>query len=672
MHQLFEEQVEKTPHAIAVVFKEQKLSYHELNTRANQLAHYLQNLNLQNTGVKEEVLVGLCIERTTPEMLVAMLAILKAGGAYVPLDPSYPPERLNLMLLDAQVKVLIAQHKWVTKLRQSEAQLVCIDTDWEVISQQSQENPDLQVSSDNLAYVIYTSGSTGKPKGVAIPHRAIARLLLNANYIQIDSTDNIAQVSNISFDAATLEIWGALLHGAKLVIIDRDTILSPHDFANCIRDQEISILFLTTALFERLASLVPQAFQPLKYLLFGGETVNPQRVREVLKNNSPQQLLHVYGPTESTTFASWYLIEKVSLNATNLPIGKPISNTQIYILDCRLQPVPIGVPGELYIGGDGLAREYLNRRELNAEKFIPNPFYKSKQTALSARKSKNSKVKTQLPITSPQSPVPSPQSPIPNYQSPTPKLYKTGDLARYLADGNIEYLGRIDNQVKIRGFRIELGEIEAILNQYPGIRECVVLAREDKPDNKYLVAYIVPDHELASPQLNLTRSKEQNKLADKSLSESIRDIRSHLKEKLPEYMLPSRFVLLPKLPLTANGKINYRALPKPEEYKVEETAFIAPQTPTQEIIAEIWTEVLGVNKVSIHDNFFEIGGHSLLATLVMGRLHDSFQIDLPLRCLFENPTIASLAEIIEKIRFTFEQLQFAPGDESGNREEIEF
>ncbi|KST68574.1 amino acid adenylation domain-containing protein [Mastigocoleus testarum] len=644
IHQLFEEQVEKTPNAVAiatplrsitVVFKEQKLinpplsplvrgireikdrsfsplsrgvggisnfigmSYHELNIRANQLAHYLQNLNLQNlnlqnTGVKEEVLVGLCVERTTPEMLVAMLAILKAGGAYVPLDPSYPPERLKLMLLNAQVKVLITQYKWITKLPETEARLVCVDTDWEVISQQSTQNPVNRVKSDRLACVIYTSGSTGKPKGVAIPHRAIARLLLNANYIQIDSTDNIAQVSNISFDAATLEIWGALLHGAKLVIIDRDTVLSPHDFANCIRDREISILFLTTALFERLSSLIPQAFQSLRYLMFGGETVNPQRVREVLKNNPPQKLLHLYGPAESTTLASWYLVKSVSPNATNLPIGKPISNTQIYILDRQLQPVPIGVPGELYIGGDGLAREYLNRPELTAEKFIVQTRHN---------------VET-LHATSLQG----------------LRLYKTGDLAKYLPDGNIEYLGRIDNQVKIRGFRVELGEIEAVLSQHSGVRESVIATQKDTLGNQSLVAYVT----LLQQSLNLD------------------DLRSFLIAKLPEYMVPSAFVELETLPLTPNGKVNRSALPTPDITAfTRSNQFIAPHTPTQELLATIWAEVLGLKQIGIHDNFFALGGHSLLATQLISRVREAFCVEIPLSSLFTNPTIEQLSLAIE-------------------------
>ncbi|MFB2836660.1 non-ribosomal peptide synthetase, partial [Floridanema evergladense] len=368
LHQLFEEQVEKTPDAVAVVFENQQLTYRELNQRANQLAHYLRSL-----GVGADVLVGICVERSL-EMIVGILGILKAGGAYVPLDPTYPQDRLSFMLNDTGVKVLLTQENLVNSLPKHEALIVCLDSDWQTMNQASQENLHSRVSAENLAYVIYTSGSTGTPKGVVVTHQAVNRLVKNTNYIQITADDRIAQASNIAFDAATFEIWGALLNGAKLVIITKSVLLSPPELAISLRENQIGILFLTTALFNQLAREVPQAFSGLRCLLFGGEAVDPFWVREVLDKGTPQQLLHVYGPTENTTFSSWYLVEDLPLSATTVAIGRPIANTLIYILDQYLQPVPVGVPGELHIGGAGLARGYLNRPELTNEKFILHPF----------------------------------------------------------------------------------------------------------------------------------------------------------------------------------------------------------------------------------------------------------------------------------------------------------
>jgi len=449
IHQLFEEQVERTPNAVAVVYGNQQLTYTQLNCRANQLAHYLRSL-----GVGGDVLVGICVERSV-SMVVGLLGILKAGGAYVPLDPEYPTERLTLILEDAQVKVLLTTDKLADTIPLQEASVICYNHFSAQIALQSEENPTAQVTSDHLAYVIYTSGSTGKPKGVSVTHRGVIRLVMNTNYINIEPQDVIAQASNYAFDAATFEIWGALLQGAQLLGVSKQLALSPTDFAALIREQRISVLFLTTALFNQIAQAVPDAFNSLRYLLFGGEAVDPKWVQQVLKNGGPQRLLHVYGPTENTTFTSWYWVQDVPKDATTIPIGRPIANTIVYILDSDLQPVPVGVPGELHIGGAGLARGYLNARELTQQKFIPNPFNHS------------------------------------NTQQNS-KLYKTGDLARYLPDGNIEYLSRIDNQVKIRGFRIELGEIEAVLNQHPLVQESVVVTRTNTSGDQSLVAYLVP------------------------------------------------------------------------------------------------------------------------------------------------------------------------------------
>ncbi|MEW6495762.1 MAG: amino acid adenylation domain-containing protein, partial [Cyanobacteriota bacterium] len=614
IHQLFEEQVEKTPDAIALTYEDAvrasldinaktnilgkpnlpaSTTYQELNRRSNQLAHYLQKL-----GVGSDVLVGLCVQRSR-EMIVGMLGILKAGGAYVPLDSTYPQERLRFMLEDAQVPVLLTQQHLVEHLQPHNAQVICLDTDWELIAKESEENPTSSVTSENLAYVIYTSGSTGKPKGVAVPHQAVNRLVCNTNYIQLNPTDKIAQASNTSFDAATFEIWGALLHGAELVGMSRDVLLSPHEFALQLQQQGITVLFLTTALFQQIVRDIPHAFASLRYLLFGGEAVDPRWVKKVLKNHSPQHLLHVYGPTEGTTFSSFYEVQDLPEEATSIPIGRPITNTQIYLLDKQLQPVPIGIPGELYISGDGLARGYLNRPELTSQRFIPNPFV---------------------------------GAPFMGAQ-----LYKTGDLARYQADGNIEFLGRIDNQIKIRGFRIELGEIEAVLNQHPAVAETVVIVQEDVPGEKHLIAYLVPEKPFNPPQFPTQNLKST-------------ELRQFLKEKLPSYMVPSAYVVINALPLTPNGKINRRLLPAVDTLSLDlKEDYVAPRTSIEEELARIWRQVLGKQQVGIHDNFFELGGHSLLATQLTSRIRDAFQVELPVRYLFEAPTVGMLAKHIETI-----------------------
>lgn len=520
-------------------------------------------------------------------MVASLLGILKAGGAYVPLDLAYPPERLRFMLEDAQVSVLLTQQELAPLFNQGweDQPIVCLERDWEAIATESEENPVNQTTADNLAYVVYTSGSTGTPKGVPVPHRAVNRLVSNTNYITWEPGDKVAQCSNISFDAATFEIWGALLNGAQLVGINREVTLSPQAFAQEIQQQEISVLFLTTALFNQMAREVPDSFRSLRYLLFGGETVDVRWVQAVLKHGAPEHLLHVYGPTENTTFTSWYEVQDAA--ATSIPIGRAIANTQIYLLDPHLKPVPIGVTGEIYLSGDGLARGYLNRPDLTAERFISHPFEKSEV----------------------------------NY------LYKTGDIARYLPDGNLEFVGRIDEQVKLRGFRIEVGEIETVLNQHPAVRETVVMVREDEESDRRLVAYIVPKIEQQLTSSNL---------------------RSFLKTKLPNYMIPATFVVLETLPLTPNGKIDRRALPPPDVAKIELPDNQVPQTSIEAELVQLWTELLG-QQVGINDNFFDLGGHSLLATQLVSRIRDRCGVQVPLRTLFETPTVIGLAQYIEAI-----------------------
>jgi len=611
IHQLFEEQVEQHSEDVAVTFDSQHLTYRELNSKANQLASYLQK-----HGVGAEVLVGLCADRSL-DLIVGMLAVLKAGGAYLPLDPSYPRDRLNLMLEDARVKVLLIQDKLSENFRDFSNSVIKCDRDSEQIAKESTENLTSKVTGDNLAYVIYTSGSTGKPKGVAVTHKSVNRLVLNTNYIKIEPTDKIAQVSNASFDAATFEIWGALINGAQLAILSTNITISPHDLALELRQQHITILFLTTALFQQIARILPEAFNSLRCLLFGGETVDIRCVKKVINHRQTTKLIHVYGPTENTTFSAYYEVQDVPETATSLPIGRPLANTQIYLLDAELQPVAIGVAGQLYLGGDGLARGYLNRPDLTAAAFIPNHF--------------NNK--------------------------PGSHLYKTGDLARYRVDGNIEFLGRLDNQVKIRGYRIELGEIEAALCQHPQVSEAAVIVREDIPSDKHLAAYVIPDGiNKKSEILNLKSS----------------ELRQFLKEKLPGYMVPATYTVLESLPLTPNGKVDRLVLPQIDTDSEDLTEnCVEPRNELEEVLGKIWAKVLGKQQVSIYDNFFELGGHSLLATQLVSRIRDALQVELPVSNLFEAPTVASLAKYIETVRWATKN-QTTTNIIADTREEVEF
>ncbi|PSB19673.1 non-ribosomal peptide synthetase [Phormidesmis priestleyi ULC007] len=610
IHQQFESQVSQRPTAIAVKFGSQQFTYQALNQGSNQLARYLQRL-----GIRAEMPVGICLERGV-EAIAAMLAVLKAGGAYVPLDPSYPMERLHFVLKDAEIAVVLTQKDWADSLQTNKTTVICLEQEWDKIAQESDENLSTPCTAEQLAYVIYTSGSTGTPKGVSVPHRAVNRLVCETNYVHIEPGDRVAQVANLAFDAATFEVWGALLNGAQLIGVEREITLSPLGFVTELQQQQISILFLTTALFNQTVSQIPDAFRSLKYLLFGGERVSVDRVRSVLQQGKPQHLIHVYGPTENTTFSTWHEVQDVPENATTIPIGQAIANTQVYLLDANMNPVPPGVNGEIYLGGAGLARGYLNCPKLTAEKFISAEFA---------------------------------------------VLYKTGDRALYRSDGNLEFLGRTDFQIKIRGFRVELGEIEAIFAQHPMVQTAVVVVREMESDSpaetlreRQLVAYIVP----------------------KSAIPTERELRSFLKTKLPTYMLPAAFVVLDTLPLTVNGKVDQKALPPPNLTVAREISpTIAPTTSLEASLEELWTQLLGRKQVSIHDNFFELGGHSLLATQLVSRIRDRFQIELPLRSVFETPTIAELAQKIEALRWATQtdSITVNNGKASGlqRREEVE-
>ncbi|MEH2438441.1 MAG: amino acid adenylation domain-containing protein [Nostoc sp.] len=609
IHQLFEKQVEQTPDAIAVVFQNQHLTYTELNQQANQLAHHLKTRK-----VGPEVLVGICIERSL-EMVIGLLAILKAGGAYVPLDPAYPKERLALILKDAQVSVLVTQQSLLAVLPALESQVVCVDTDKSAIAQESQENLVNQTQLENLVYIIYTSGSTGTPKGVTIQHRSLASYakiacleyglkasdaVRGASRREGGQSDRVLQFASISFDAAAEEIFPCLICGAALILRTDEMLSSIPRFLQQCRDWGVTVLDLPTAFWHQVSSELATANlalpDSLRLVIIGGERADRKHLTTWQQQVGQRvRLVNTYGPTETTIVAT--LCDLSGSTADEVPIGKPIPQVQTYVLDPFLQLVPVGTPGELYIGGVGVARGYLNRPDLTAEKFIPNP-YSSK---------------------------------------PGERLYKTGDLVRYLSDGNLEFLGRIDHQVKIRGFRIELGEIEALLNQHPSVREAVVVAHSDRSDHQRLIAYVVGQYQPETVEAN---TPWQGSLA----SERVALLRDFLREKLPEYMMPTAFIFLDALPLTPNGKVNRRVLPLPESYSTQKNLYVAPETELQQTIASTWQTVLGLEKVSINDNFFDLGGHSLLISQVNAQLREQLQRDISVVEMFQYPSISLLAK----------------------------
>ncbi len=798
IHQLLESQVERTPDNIAVIFENKSLTYRELNSRANQVARYLQTLQ-----VGSEVLVGICMERSL-EMAIALLGILKAGAAYVPLDPAFPQERLALMLEDSQLSVLLTESDQLAKLPHHQAQVVCLDTDWEKITQYADQNPDSEITPDNLAYTIYTSGSTGKPKGVQVLHRGVVNFLTSMRQTPgLQSSDVLLAVTTISFDIAVLELFLPLTVGASVVLVTREVASDATQLIKVFSSSEATVMQATPATWRMLISAGWQGSSTLK-ILCGGEAMSRDLADQLLERSA--SVWNMYGPTETTI---WSAVHQVEPGDTPIPIGRPIANTQIYLVDPELKRksdpiklVPIGEPGELLIGGVGLARGYLNRPEQTDERFIPDPFS----------------------------------------NEPGARLYRTGDLARYRSDGTIEFIGRVDHQVKIRGYRIELGDIETALYQHSAVRQAVVVAREDVPGDKRLVAYLVTDLNVervplksdclvewdGNPTLTLTtmdlsssglcltdvpadwqegmslalslqlpgvedelalkgtlawlqgeragilfqttpteqsllrqsikhiaqteglvvsdlrrteprvplqstciaefESGETLELTTQNISLggirlaansadiwkegmslrlqlqlpgvkdelclrgivvwhfgeyagiefettrakqvqihqsmeyitetqglSLAHLRSFLKEKLPDYMVPSIFVMLDALPLTPNRKVDRRALPAPNEVKsVLEETFVAPQTPLEEHLAEIWAQVLGVERVGACDNFFELGGHSLLAAQLLAQVRETFHIELPLLSLFEAPTVAGLALEIENSQSTIQ------------------
>jgi len=631
IHQLFEAQVERSPDKIAVVFEDRQLTYAQLNAKANQLARYLQQL-----GVKPEVLVGLYLERSLLT-LVGLLGILKAGGAYLPLDPALPAENLAFRLQDAQVPIVLTQQHLVETLPPHSARAICLDADWDEIGRYSDENPTSEVTVENLVYMLYTSGSTGKPKGVAIEHRQLLNYLYAiAPQLNLPTDASFATVSTFAADLGNTCIFPALCQGYCLHIVSQQRASDPIALADyCDRHAIDCLKIVPSHLAALLASPSPAKILPRQCLVLGGEAVSWNLVEQIQQYAPTCRIINHYGPTETTVGVLTYPLETRQQetrqhDSATVPLGRPLANMQVYVLDRQLQPVPIGVPGELYIAGAGVARGYLNRPDLTQERFIPNPFWQSRESesreqgAGSREQGSNSKVKSQSSkFLSPSAP------PAPSALFPDSRLYKTGDLVRYLPDGNLEFLGRLDDQVKVRGFRIELGEVEAALRQHPQVREAIVIVREDKLDDRRLAAYVVPSQSTAIAN----------------------DLRLFLKDKLPEYMMPSAFVLLKQLPLTPNGKVDRQALPAPDTSRPDlADTFVAPRTPVEKSLVEIWAEVLRLERIGINDNFFDLGGHSLLVTQVVSRVRDAFDIELPLRDFFAAPTVADLAvKIAQKL-----------------------
>jgi amino acid adenylation domain-containing protein len=576
--QLVELQALATPDAIALVAKEQVLSYYDLNRRANQLAHHLKTL-----GVGPDVLVGLYVERSL-EMVVGLLGILKAGGTYVPLDPSYPADRLAFMVYDTQASVVVTQNHLISRLPIEDLQLICMDSDAAKLAQYPDTNTTTAVSAMDLAYVIYTSGSTGRPKGVQITHDSLLNLVYwHQRTFEVTSFDRATQLTSPAFDATGWELWPYLTCGASVYLLDEEQRVDPILCRDFLLDRQITVAFLPTALAESVMVLEWPSHAALRFLLTGADTL-----RHYPSPRLPFALINNYGPTEATVVSTSGRIPPSTHTDRPPLIGRPIDNMQVYILDELLRPVPNGAPGELHIGGIGLARGYLNRPELNAEKFIPHP--------LSAE--------------------------------PGARLYKTGDLARFLADGQIDFLGRIDHQIKIRGYRIEPGEIISVLNGHPAVQTSVVLAREDTPGDKRLVSYVV---------------------LNQAMNVSADTLQVWLAERLPDYMIPAVFVQLDTLPVTANGKVDRAALPAPDASNTLQRQAITaiPNTPVEERLVEILASLLGLEQVGIDDNFFLLGGNSMMGTQLITRVAEIYGIDLPLRTLFEMPTVRQLAAGVE-------------------------
>jgi len=574
VHELFEAQAARTPDAVAITCERDLLTYAHLNVRANQVAHWLRE-----HGVKPDKLVGLCVERS-PEAVVALLGILKAGGAYVPIDPALPKERLAQILEDSQPEVMITQPAVTARVPSHVKHALMLGSP--ELASWSGKNPDCDVQSNNLAYVIFTTGSTGRPKGVQIEHRALVNFLESmAREPGLTAGDILVAVTTLSFDIAGLEIFLPLVQGAQVVIASREVVLDGMALRGLLESSSATVMQATPTTWRMIVESGWQGCESLK-ILCGGEAMPPDLARELIPRCS--SLWNLYGPTETTV---WSTVARVSSAEFRIPIGRPIANTQVYIVDRQLRPVPVGVTGELLIGGDGLARGYLNRPELTAERFIPNPFSEDK----------------------------------------TARVYRTGDLCRWRTDGTIDCLGRNDRQVKIRGYRVELGDVEAALASHPGVKQAAAKVVEGAGGEKTLIGYVVASG--VQPQ----------------------ELRTYLAERLPAYMLPSLYVNLPELPLTPNRKLDWNALPAPDgtNTMAGEQNHTSSRTALERKLSAIVARLLGLERVGVDDNFLLIGGHSLFFTQLIARIRDNFGVDLSLRSVFESPTPAQLAQQIESV-----------------------
>lgn len=596
---LIQAQVARAPQSVALICGETQMTYGELNRRANQLAHYLRR-----RGVKPETLVGLCVTRSL-EMVIGILGILKAGGAYVPLDPSYPKDRLAFILDDAHAQIVVTLEELLETLPRSDMPALCLDRDWADIAQQPATDPEQTALPENLVYVIYTSGSTGKPKGVMITHANLYHFVrIACAAMEITANDVCLQTASINYALSVRQLMIPLCYGATIVVATAEQAHDPRLLFDLIKRRQVSIMDVVPSFWR--ACLQALSALPLdeRQSLMDNQLRRMVSIGEPLLSDIPHKwtrefgrqttLINIFGQTETTGVVATFPIPPDLQNSGEIvPIGRSVPETELYILDSKMQPVPAGTLGELCVSNPCLARGYLNRPELTAEKFVPNPFS----------------------------------------HQPGARLYKTGDMARYRADGNIDYLGRGDYQVKIRGQRLELGELEAVLNEHPGVRACVAMARGENPDEKYLVAYIVPD-----PDANLTTE----------------ELQQAMKQRVPDYMVPSLFVFLDALPLTPNGKVDRLALPDPalatstEHSMRAENIFVAPRNQLEHVIARMWQELLKVDRVGVHDDFFDLGGHSLLAVRLFARIEQELGIRIPITALFHAPTIASLVHLIER------------------------
>lgn len=575
LHELFAEQVRLRPDKEAVVFGADRLTYRELDRRSNRVAQFLRQ-----QGAGHEDRVGIFMERSA-NMIVAMLGILKAGATYVPIDPAYPAERLRFIAEDTSVRCVFTERTVHTQFPAA-APLVYLDDPDSPVSQSSDEPAPNIAGPDSIAVAIYTSGSTGKPKAARLPHRGAIRTVRNTNILQATPEDRISQVASPSFDAAILEIWAALTNGATLVGVRKEVLLDPAALTALVQAERLTVLFANTTHLHQLGRTTPEVFKGLRRVLFGGEAAEPGPIRSILRHVPPGVLVNLYGPAENSVASSLYEIHSVAEDSATIPIGIPVTNSRMYLLDQTMHLVPIGIAGEIYVGGDGLARGYLNRPELTAQRFVPDPFS----------------------------------------DQPGAQIYRTGDLGRMRENGEFEFLGRIDDQIKIRGHRIEVAEVREAILSHSAVKEAALLVREDAPGDRRLVAYITLKEPLASPE---------------------ESVRLHVAAKLPANMVPAAFVVLDRLPVNANGKVDRKALPPPSSRPEMKSGYTAPRTELERMLSRVWCELLGIDRVGVDDNFFDLGGHSLMAARLVAQIEKETGQNIPVATLFAAPTVAALA-----------------------------